>query len=65
MLLRPRYGRIGMVVMPHFYFLEMGGPLLEIMGYTVFILTLLAGWMSLTYVMPRVGFRKPLAGESA
>lgn len=50
MLLRPRYGRIGMAVMPHFYFLEMWGPLLEIMGYIVFILTLLAGWTSLTYV---------------
>lgn len=50
MLLRPRYGRIGMAVMPHFYFLEMWGPLLEVMGYAVFLLTLLAGWTSLTYV---------------
>jgi cellulose synthase/poly-beta-1,6-N-acetylglucosamine synthase-like glycosyltransferase len=50
MLLRPRYGRIGMVAMPHFYFLEMWGPLLEVMGYVVFILTLLAGWTSATYV---------------
>lgn len=50
MLLRPRFGRIGMAVMPHFYFLAMWGPLLEMMGYAVFVLTLLAGWTSLTYV---------------
>ncbi|MEX2465334.1 MAG: glycosyltransferase [Gemmatimonadota bacterium] len=50
MLLRPKYGRIGMWVMPHFYFLEMWGPVVEVLGYLVFGLTLLLGWTSLTYV---------------
>lgn len=50
MLLRTRYGRIGMAVMPHFYFLEMWGPLVEVMGYVVFLLTFLAGWTSPSYV---------------
>lgn len=50
MLFRRRYGRIGMLVMPHFYFLEMWGPLVEMLGYLVFALTLLLGWTSVTYV---------------
>ncbi|MDZ7778500.1 MAG: glycosyltransferase [Gemmatimonadota bacterium] len=50
MLLRTKYGRIGMAVMPHFYFLEMWGPLVEVMGYVVFLLTVLAGWASPAYV---------------
>ena len=50
MLFRRRYGRIGMWAMPHFYFLEMWGPLVEMLGYVVFVLTLLLGWTSTTYV---------------
>jgi hypothetical protein len=33
MLLNPRYGRIGMVVYPYLYLLEMFGPLVEFLGY--------------------------------
>ncbi len=50
MLFRRRYGRIGMWVMPHFYFLEMWGPLIEVAGYGVFAMTLLLGWTSPAYV---------------
>jgi cellulose synthase/poly-beta-1,6-N-acetylglucosamine synthase-like glycosyltransferase len=50
MLFRRRYGRIGMWAMPHFYFLEMWGPMIEVLGYLVFALTLLMGWTSYTYV---------------
>jgi len=50
MMFRPRYGRIGMWVMPHFYFLEMWGPMVEVLGYVVFGLTLLLGWTSPTYI---------------
>ena len=50
MLFRPRYGRIGMWVMPHFYFLEMWGPLIEVAGYALFLITVAAGFASLTYI---------------
>lgn len=50
MMFRRRYGRIGMWVMPHFYFLEMWGPLIEMIGYGVFAMTLLLGWTSAAYV---------------
>lgn len=50
MLFRARYGRIGMGVMPHFYFLEMWGPLIEVVGYVVFFAAVLSGWASAAYV---------------
>ncbi len=50
MLFRRRYGRIGMWAMPHFYFLEMWGPMIEVLGYVVFGATLLLGWTSTAYV---------------
>ncbi len=39
MILNPRYGRIGMVVMPYFLFFELLGPVVELLGFaTVSIL---------------------------
>ena len=35
MLLNPRYGRIGMLAYPYFYFLEMLGPAVESFGYVI------------------------------
>lgn len=43
MLFRPRYGVIGMVAMPYFFFLEMLGPLIEAAGYLTFGLALILG----------------------
>ena len=43
MLFRPRYGAIGMVAMPYFFFLEMLGPLIEAAGYLVFVCALILG----------------------
>jgi cellulose synthase/poly-beta-1,6-N-acetylglucosamine synthase-like glycosyltransferase len=50
MLLNPRYGRIGMLVFPYFFFLEMLGPAVEILGYFSFALTVAMGWASPAYV---------------
>ena len=36
MLLQPRYGKVGLVAYPYFYFLEMIGPAIELMGYLGF-----------------------------
>jgi cellulose synthase/poly-beta-1,6-N-acetylglucosamine synthase-like glycosyltransferase len=44
MLFNPRYGTVGMVAYPYFFFLEMVGPAVEAAGYLAFALTLLLGW---------------------
>ena len=43
MLFNPRYGRAGLIAFPYFYFLEMMGPVVELLGYTSFTITVLAG----------------------
>jgi len=50
MLLNPRYGRLGLVAYPYFFFLEMIGPIIEFVGYACFLLTVLAGRASPLYV---------------
>ncbi len=47
MLFNPRYGRIGMVAYPYFFFLEMLGPLVELTGYVVFALLFAFGMVQL------------------
>jgi len=43
MLLNPTYGKVGMLAFPYFFFLEMLGPVVELLGYASFIVTILAG----------------------
>ena len=43
MLFNPKYGRAGMLAFPYFFFLEMMGPVIELMGYVSFTITVLAG----------------------
>lgn len=50
MLLNPKYGRVGMVAFPYFFFLEMIGPLIELGGYLVFILMVVLGRVSVLYM---------------
>jgi cellulose synthase/poly-beta-1,6-N-acetylglucosamine synthase-like glycosyltransferase len=50
MLFNPRYGRVGMVAYPYYFFLEMLGPILEVMGYLAFIFTVVSGRASPEYV---------------
>ena len=51
MLLNPRYGRIGMVAFPYFFFLEGWGPLIELGGYVSFAVALILGLWSPVYVL--------------
>ena len=51
MILNPRYGRVGLLAVPHFFFLEMLGPLVELAGYIAFGLTLALGWANGPYVL--------------
>lgn len=46
MLFNPRYGRIGLIAYPYFYFLEMLGPVIELLGYVGFFIALAAGSVS-------------------
>jgi cellulose synthase/poly-beta-1,6-N-acetylglucosamine synthase-like glycosyltransferase len=43
MLLNPRYGKAGLLAFPYFFFLEMLGPVIELLGYSSFAVTVLAG----------------------
>ncbi len=45
MTLNPRYGAIGLFVMPFFWLFELIGPLIEFFGYIYLLLTLLGGML--------------------
>jgi cellulose synthase/poly-beta-1,6-N-acetylglucosamine synthase-like glycosyltransferase len=51
MLFNPRYKRIGMFAFPYFYFLEMLGPAIEIPGYFTFLIAIIWGSVSTTYMI--------------
>lgn len=46
MLLNPKYGRVGMLGMPYFVFVELLGPIVEFVGYFGFVLLLVFGLVS-------------------
>jgi len=46
MLFNPRYGRLGMFAMPYYLLFELAGPIVELFGYTLMIIFLLAGVLS-------------------
>lgn len=43
LMFNPKYGKLGMVSMPYWFFFEFLGPLVEFFGYIVFIVFLLLG----------------------
>ncbi len=51
MILNPKYGRIGMIAAPYYFFLEVIGPVIEALGYVTFIAALLLGRASAPYVI--------------
>lgn len=51
MLLNPRYGMIGLIAYPYFFFLEMLGPLVELCGYISFGVTVIFGHASNAYIL--------------
>ncbi len=43
LMFNPKYGKLGMVSLPYWFFFEFLGPLVEFLGYIVFIVFLLLG----------------------
>jgi len=60
MLLEPKYGKIGMLAYPYFFFLEMLGPAIELPGYFVLVYVIVTGMISpafaVTFFMVAVVF---------
>lgn len=51
MLLNPKYGRLGMLAMPYFFFIEMLGPVVELLGFAYFLIVLFLGGFNSTFVL--------------
>jgi hypothetical protein len=49
MLFNRKYGRIGLVAFPYFFFLELLGPAIELGGYVTFAVSLLFGRISFLF----------------
>lgn len=51
MLFNPKFGRLGMLAMPYFVFVEMLGPVIELVGFVYFFLILALGSINSTFVL--------------
>ena len=51
MMFNRKHGLTGMIAFPHFFFLEMVGPLLELLGYVAMLLAWSAGAISVQYLL--------------
>jgi cellulose synthase/poly-beta-1,6-N-acetylglucosamine synthase-like glycosyltransferase len=45
MTLNPRYGRLGMIVIPYFWLVEAFSPIIEVLGYAFLPISYLLGWL--------------------
>ena len=51
MLFNPRYGTVGLIAMPYFFFFEFLGPVVELFGYAAFVLGLLLGYLNAPFAL--------------
>lgn len=51
MIFNPKYGTAGCFAFPYYYFLEMLGPLIETLGYIVFIAAVVVGIVSFEFAV--------------
>ena len=51
MLFNPKYGRIGMFIMPYYVFFEMLGPLIEGLGYIIVPLAYFLGLLNMEFMI--------------
>ncbi|MGV8905536.1 MAG: glycosyltransferase family 2 protein [Acetobacterium sp.] len=50
MMFNPRYGTVGILSMPYFFLVEMLGPVIETIGYLVFVIAMITGTFSNFFV---------------
>jgi cellulose synthase/poly-beta-1,6-N-acetylglucosamine synthase-like glycosyltransferase len=51
MFMNPRYGAVGMFAFPYFFLFEMLGPFIELLGYTVVLISFALGILSLEFFL--------------
>jgi cellulose synthase/poly-beta-1,6-N-acetylglucosamine synthase-like glycosyltransferase len=51
MILNPRYGRIGVAIVPYYILFEILGPAIEVLGYLFIILSYFLGLLSMHFLM--------------
>ncbi|MEH7238038.1 glycosyltransferase family 2 protein [Bacillus sp. JJ1562] len=51
LMLNPKYGSIGMLSMPYFFFIEFLGPLIELIGYVLLIVSIFTGSIYVEYAI--------------
>lgn len=49
MMFNPRYGFLGFIIFPYYFFFEMLGPIIELLGYIVVPLSFIFGLLSVEY----------------
>ena len=59
MLLNPRYGRVGLLAFPYFFFLEVFGPIIEGLGYVTFLIAVILDSAAMREPNPSVDCRQP------
>jgi hypothetical protein len=60
MLFNPRYGSVGLFAIPYYWFFEMISPLIEFLGYLIFLLLFVSG--AISYMFGLVFFMALLFG---
>ena len=50
MLFNPKYGTVGMLSMPYFFMVEMIGPVIELFGYLLFMISIITGNVSSFFI---------------
>ena len=51
MLLNPKYGLLGLIIIPYYWFFEMLGPLVEVTGYLSVLISLLYGILNFEFAV--------------
>lgn len=51
MMFNPKFGKIGMAVLPYYVFFEILGPVIEVLGYPFVIISYLLGILSLDFLL--------------
>jgi len=51
LILNPKYGKLGMLIVPYYFFFEIFGPIIELLGYIIVPLSYFLGLLSYDYFL--------------